>query len=202
MRTISLRYLFIWWPCSISQWCIPKYLNQIYNLLLLVTEYNWVNSFLLILVSFTCTLVTLNKIWFDLIWFVITSSKNVHWLHTLPALKCITWALWQVSKVISYCSCSFSSLMMLCFYNIFEKSSLVTHITSATMYYFSVMRGFKRDSVWNIQCRWSLYVRILCGLLLCDSSLIYRKCWPCLCIPLYSWWRFRTPNGLWDFFTP
>ncbi len=29
---------------------------------------------------------------------------------------------------------------------------------------------------WNIQGRWSLYVRILCGLLLCDSSPICKKC--------------------------
>ncbi len=46
------------------------------------------------------------------------------------------------------------------------------------------------------------YVRILCGLLSCDSSPICKKCWSCLCIPLHSWWRFGTPNGLWDFFTP
>ncbi len=48
---------------------VPKYLNQIYNLLLLGIEYNQVNSFLLIFFSFKCTLLTLNKIWFDLIWF-------------------------------------------------------------------------------------------------------------------------------------
>ncbi len=49
---------------------VPKYFNQIYNLLLLVIEYSLVNSFLLILFSFKCILPTLNKIWFDLIWFV------------------------------------------------------------------------------------------------------------------------------------
>ncbi len=55
--------------------------------------------------------------------------------------------------------------------------------------------------IWNIQWRWSLYVRILCGLLSCDSSPICKKCWSCLCLPLHSWWRFGMPYGLWDFFT-
>ncbi len=48
---------------------VPKYLNKIYNLLLLVIEYSWLNSFLLIFFSFKCTLLTLYKILFDLIWF-------------------------------------------------------------------------------------------------------------------------------------
>ncbi len=56
--------------------------------------------------------------------------------------------------------------------------------------------------IWNIQWRQSLYVRILCGLLSCDSSLICKKCWSCLCIPLHSWWRFGTHYRLWNFFTP
>ncbi len=34
---------------------VPKYLNQICNLLLLVIEYSRVNNFLLILFSFKCT---------------------------------------------------------------------------------------------------------------------------------------------------
>ncbi len=54
--------------------------------------------------------------------------------------------------------------------------------------------------IWNIQWRWSLYVRILCGLLSCDSSPICKKCWSFRCIPLHSWWRFAIPNGIWDFF--
>ncbi len=37
--------------------------------MLLVIEYGQVNSFLLIFFSFKCTLPTLNKTWFDLIWF-------------------------------------------------------------------------------------------------------------------------------------
>ncbi len=48
---------------------VPKYLNQIYSLLLLVMEYSRLNNFLLIFFSFKCTLPTLNKIWFDLMWY-------------------------------------------------------------------------------------------------------------------------------------
>ncbi len=33
---------------------------------------------------------------------------------------------------------------------------------------------------------WSLYVHILCGLFLCDSSSIGKKCCSCLCIHLQS----------------
>ncbi len=54
------------WSCSISQWW-PKYLNQIYSLLLLAIEYSRVNSFLLIFFSFKCTLPTSNFFLFDLI---------------------------------------------------------------------------------------------------------------------------------------
>ncbi len=46
---------------------VPKYLNQIYSLLLLIIEYSQVNNFFLILFYFKCTMPTLNKIWFDLI---------------------------------------------------------------------------------------------------------------------------------------
>ncbi len=56
---------------------VPKYLNQIYSLLLLVIEYSQVNSVLLIFFSIKCTLPTLNKIWFDLIWFEWMLTWNV-----------------------------------------------------------------------------------------------------------------------------
>ncbi len=44
--------------------------------------------------------------------------------------------------------------------------------------------------IWNIQWRCSLYVCILCGLLLCDSSHMCKKCWLCFWTPLYSCWWF------------
>ncbi len=58
---MSLKYIFICGHVLFHN-VVPKYLNQIYKLLLLVIEYSRVNSFLLIFVSFKCTLPTLNKI--------------------------------------------------------------------------------------------------------------------------------------------
>ncbi len=52
--------------------------QRIINLLLMVLEYSRVNSFLLIFFSFKCTLPTLNKIWFDLIWFEIEETNSDH----------------------------------------------------------------------------------------------------------------------------
>ncbi len=48
--------------------------------------------------------------------------------------------------------------------------------------------------IYEIQWRWSFYVNILCELSQCNSSPIYKKCWLCLCTPLHSCWRFRTPQ--------
>ncbi len=46
--------------------------------MLLVIVYSQVNSFLLIVLSFKCTLSTLNKIWFDLIWIFFISYRDNH----------------------------------------------------------------------------------------------------------------------------
>ncbi len=64
---------------------------------------------------------------------------------------------------------------------------------------YFVCSGFVLDLHMKYTVGWSLYVLILCGLLSCDSSPISKKCFH---IPLHSWWQFRTPNGLWDVFTP
>ncbi len=55
--------------------------------------------------------------------------------------------------------------------------------------------------VLDLHMKYTIYVRILCGLLSCDSSLICKKCSSCLCISLHSWWWFGISNGIWDFFT-
>ncbi len=44
--------------------------------------------------------------------------------------------------------------------------------------------------IWNIQCRWSLYICILCGLLPWDSSHMCKTSWLCLCIPSHCCWWF------------